>query len=76
MALSAGTPLGPYEILSLIGVGGMGEVYRAHDKRLNRDVTIKVLGEVLAKDSDRRARFEKRGTCSCRSESSQHRQSF
>src|SRR5712671_6547711 len=42
MALSTGDKLGPYEILALIGAGGMGEVYRAHDPRLNRDVAIKV----------------------------------
>jgi len=43
MPLTAGTRLGPYEILAPIGVGGMGEVYRAHDTRLGRDVAIKVL---------------------------------
>jgi serine/threonine protein kinase len=45
MALSPGEKLGPYEILSSIGKGGMGEVYRAHDSRLNRDVAIKVSAE-------------------------------
>jgi hypothetical protein len=48
MALAAGTTLGPYEIISLIGAGGMGEVYRARDPRLNRDVAIKVLPVVAA----------------------------
>ncbi len=59
MPLLPSTLLGPYEILSLIGAGGMGEVYRARDTRLNRDVAIKVLGEGLAQDQDRRARFER-----------------
>ena len=59
MALSAGTRLGPYEILACIGAGGMGEVYRAHDSRLNRDVAIKVLPETFAKDPARLARFER-----------------
>jgi eukaryotic-like serine/threonine-protein kinase len=45
MPLSAGDKLGPYEILAAIGAGGMGEVYRAQDPRLNRDVAIKVSGE-------------------------------
>ena len=59
MGLSAGTRLGPYEILSPIGAGGMGEVYRAHDTRLNRDVAIKILPAGFAVDPDRRARFER-----------------
>ena len=59
MALSPGARLGPYEIHSAIGAGGMGEVYRAQDARLGRDVAIKVLPESLADDADRRARFER-----------------
>ena len=58
MALRSGTKLGPYEILSLLGAGGMGEVYRARDTRLNREVAIKVLPEALAHDADRLRRFE------------------
>ena len=58
MALSPGTKLGPYEILALLGAGGMGEVYRGRDTRLNRDVAIKVLPEALANDADRLRRFE------------------
>jgi serine/threonine-protein kinase len=59
MALEPGTRLGPYEIRSLIGAGGMGEVYRAHDRRLGRDVAVKVLSEQWAGDADARARFER-----------------
>ena len=59
MALSAGTRLGPYEILSPLGAGGMGEVYRAKDTRLGRDVAIKVLPAALAGDPERLKRFEK-----------------
>src|SRR6187200_3397218 len=58
MAISAGTKLGPYEISGILGIGGMGEVYRAHDRRLHRDVAIKVLPETMASDPDRIARFE------------------
>ena len=59
MTLSAGTRLGPYEILAPIGAGGMGEVYRARDRKLDRDVAIKVLPESLAADPDRLKRFER-----------------
>src|SRR5262245_63296456 len=59
MALSAGTERGPYEILSLAGVGGMGEVYRAKDTKLGREVALKLLPETFPKDPDRTARFER-----------------
>jgi len=59
VSLSAGTKLGPYEILSPLGVGGMGEVYRARDGKLNREVAIKVLPEAVAEDADRLARFQR-----------------
>ncbi len=57
MALSSGTKLGPYEIQSLVGAGGMGEVYRAHDSRLDRTVAIKVLPASFSADHDRMQRF-------------------
>jgi eukaryotic-like serine/threonine-protein kinase len=57
MALTSGTKLGPYEIRSPLGAGGMGEVYRAHDTRLNRDVAIKVLPAAFARDPERLRRF-------------------
>src|SRR6202171_4015751 len=59
MSLSSGTRLGPYEIVAAIGAGGMGEVYRARDTKLNRDVAIKVLPEAVAADRERLARFER-----------------
>src|SRR5579862_7229692 len=59
MALTPGTKLGPYEILSSLGAGGMGEVYRARDSRLERDVAIKVLPSHLSQNPDLRARFER-----------------
>src|SRR6202142_4159221 len=57
MALSSGTKLGPYEIQSLLGAGGMGEVYRASDARLDRTVAIKVLPSSFSADRDRMQRF-------------------
>jgi serine/threonine protein kinase len=59
MALKAGTKLGPYEIVGLLGAGGMGEVYRARDARLERTVAIKVLPEQFSNDTDLKQRFER-----------------
>ena len=59
MPLTAGTRLGPYEIVAPIGAGGMGEVYRARDTRLGREVAIKALPDAFARDKERRARFER-----------------
>ena len=59
MALISGTKLGPYEIQSLLGSGGMGEVYRARDTRLGRDVAIKVLPAHLSSDPDLKLRMER-----------------
>lgn len=58
MSLTPGTRLGPYEILASIGAGGMGQVYKARDTRLKRDVALKVLPESLAADPDRLRRFQ------------------
>lgn len=62
MSLERGSKLGPYEIVAPIGTGGMGEVFRAHDTRLNRDVAIKVLPEAFARDSERVAPIGRRKT--------------
>src|SRR5712691_466227 len=59
MALSAGSRLGPYEIVAPLGAGGMGEVYKARDTRLLRDVAIKVLPEALHGDNEALSRFER-----------------
>jgi serine/threonine protein kinase len=65
MALASGARLGPYEILSALGAGGMGEVYRARDTKLNRDVALKILPTAFALDPDLRGHvpvFSKRST--------------
>jgi serine/threonine protein kinase len=59
MPVVAGQRLGPYEIQSLIGAGGMGEVYKAHDTRLDRTVALKILPSDIAGDPERGARFER-----------------
>src|SRR6476620_9890944 len=59
MAIRIGQQLGPYEITALLGKGGMGEVYRARDRRLDRDVAIKTLPEEFEEDAERLARFER-----------------
>src|SRR5438874_3072589 len=59
MPLGPGTRLGPYEIISALGAGGMGEVYRAIDTTLGRQVAIKVLPDAFAQDAERLARFER-----------------
>ena len=59
MTLSASDRLGRFEILAPLGAGGMGEVYRAHDERLERDVAIKVLPDAVSENPDRLARFER-----------------
>src|SRR5215467_10262423 len=62
MSFTPGTRLGAYEIVASLGAGGMGEVYRARDMRLKRDVAIKVLPENVATSPDRLARFEREAT--------------
>ncbi len=59
MSLSPGSRLGPYQVTALIGQGGMGEVYRARDTKLGRDVALKVLPDVFADDPERLARFQR-----------------
>jgi len=65
MALAPGARLGLYEIVGPLGAGGMGEVYRARDTRLNRDVALKVLPDLFARDADRLARFEREADRGC-----------
>jgi serine/threonine protein kinase len=62
MAVTPGTRIGPYEVVGLLGAGGMGEVYRASDPRLGRDVAIKVLSEATRASPERRTRFEREAT--------------
>jgi eukaryotic-like serine/threonine-protein kinase len=57
--LSSGTQLGTYEVVALIGVGGMGEVYQARDRKLGREVAIKVLPEQFSRDPERLVRFQR-----------------
>ncbi len=59
MSLQPGSRLGPYEVTALIGQGGMGEVWRAHDTKLGRDVALKVLPDLFADDPERLARFQR-----------------
>ena len=59
MPIAPGTRLGPYEIVSALGAGGMGEVYRAKDTRLGRDVAIKILPKEVSGDAVRQQRFER-----------------
>src|SRR6202051_642031 len=58
MTLTSGTKLGPYEVVAAAGAGGMGEVYRARDTRLNRDVAVKILPAAFARDPERMWRFQ------------------
>src|SRR5246127_112444 len=59
MPLTTGSRLGPYEILSALGAGGMGEVYKARDTKLDRDVAIKILPQAFVADPERIARFQR-----------------
>ena len=72
MTIGPGTRLGPYSVVAAIGSGGMGQVYRAHDRRLGRDVAIKVLPPEVASDADRLRRFEHGGPCRGRAEPFEH----
>jgi serine/threonine protein kinase len=58
MAIASGTRIGPYEIIAALGAGGMGDVYRARDPRLARDVALKLLPSDVTRDPDRLRRFE------------------
>ncbi len=73
VSLAPGTRLGPYEVVAQIGVGGMGEVYRATDTNLKRDVAIKVLPASVAGDAERLARFQREAEVLACAQSSEHR---
>jgi len=73
MPLSPGEKLGPYEIVAPIGAGGMGEVYRARDTKLKREVALKVLPEAFAGDQERMARFQREAEVPGLAQSPQHR---
>src|SRR5262245_60831726 len=73
MALTAGAHVGAYEITSAIGAGGMGEVYRARDTRLKRDVALKILPPAVATDRDHVARFEREAELLAALKSPEHR---
>ena len=73
MSLTPGSRLGPYEVTTQIGVGGMGEVYRARDSKLNRDVALKVLPDAFASDPERLARFRREAQVLAVAQSSEHR---
>ncbi len=66
MSLEPGTILGPYAVTAKIGEGGMGEVYRARDTKLDRDVALKVLPQAFTDDPDRLVRFEREGVAQAR----------
>ena len=72
MPLAPGTRLGAYDVRALIGAGGMGEVYRARDTKLNRDVALKILPTAFAGDPDRLARFEREAQVLALTQSSAH----
>ncbi len=76
MTISPGTVLGTFEIVSQLGVGGMGEVWGARDSKLGREVAIKVLPEAFAKDKDRLARFEREAKTLASLDSSEYRSNY
>ena len=73
MSLAPGARLNSFEIITPIGAGGMGEVYRAHDVKLKRDVAIKILPEAFAREPERIARFEREARAPRRAQSLQYR---
>jgi serine/threonine protein kinase len=75
VTISPGTHLGPYEIIAKLGEGGMGEVWRATDSKLGREVAVKLLPEGFADDPERHARFERKARNPGISQTSQHRDS-